>query len=672
MANAMGMARTHEFWIGFGAPEDPQIRELARTFLARPHVAAAPEWVAETRAVGELPMTARQAFDVETFEGKLETVLDRNFDWEMRRLAPFSLGKWVWGAAHSSWIERQGYWNSWRLFRNTHHGASKGYWYLFARSADRKYLDFARRSTEFIADVGMCHFADTDLVAVNYYGKRVGAVCDYKGYVPWHSGSRFGYNTYADHLLNWWYFTGHPRAKDTIEEMFQFYLSARRGSAGSGRAGASRFETACSLYAHTLDSRLLPYLNHSFETARKEQHASGFIPAGKEFGTWLPLYIELTEDPEALEVLRRWAYADVKQPWWYDFEGKTWQPNWATQAFAYERFRDPKLLGPGLARLQRLLDSAFLQEGHPEDGYIAGGNTAWSWLQQKIPSFLWALKDAGGKAEPLRAVETLCPFLLDDVWSTWAMFNGAKGDFEIRLRGRWYAEGKPRLRVLDGDGRVVHDGLLPHFAWKRLPLSNPPIEPDSAIVSVKVRDTVGPYRLQVRGEGGSVQVMLPLTRLPKEVYYAGDNLRRYLNRVFQDPGRFPQLANLQSCRKGFGQYYGFRRVYFFVPADAEKLDSYGIHFGFGRHSFRIEDTDGNILIRKAGFNRTKAHAVLLEGERMKSLRGKMGVFYGPCEKPRPYLLLGEDIPPYVSLRKETFFIPKELPAAASEERTLQD
>ena len=663
MGNAMGVARTHELVLAFGDSLTADPFAAARAYLERPHVSASGQWMAKTGAVGDLPMTSRGPADDTTVAGRVETVLDRNFDWEMRKLAPVSPGKWTWGAAHSQWVERAGYWSSWRLFRNTHHGATKGYWYLFARSADPKYLSFARRATEFVADVGMCHYADTDLRHLNYYGKIVGAVCDYKGYVPWHSGSRFGYNTYADFLVNWYCLTGHPRAKDTLDELFRFYLRARRGGAGSGRPGASRMETACSLYAHTLDGRLLRYINNSLATPNANQSDVGFIPAGKEFGTWLPYYLNLTADPVGLDVLKRWAYADLKQPWWYDFDGKTWQPNWATQAYAYRCFRDPALLGPALARLERcVLDATFLQEGHPEDGFIKAGNTAWSWLQQKIPSFLWALEDAGGAVQPHYATETFSAFILDDVWSTWAVFEHppeTTGDrrFQIRLRGRWQAEGEPVARVVAANSKVIHHGPLPKFGWRQLGLSNPPIHPQEALLEVDPGRTPGPYYLQARGEGGSVMVMLPLSTLPREVYHAGDNVRRHVSSFMADPGRFPQLAQLQSQHQWFNACYGWRKLYFRVPEQGDRLDCYAVHGGFGLYKFHIEGAAGNRVISKVGFNRTKFHAELIEGIKLASLRGQLAAFYAPCEKPRQYLILGADIPPFVSLTREAFFVP---------------
>ena len=666
MGNALGMARTHEFALVFAPTEQEQAKAVARTYLRRPHVAATGKWMADTWAVGDLPMTPQGPANDKDVFGRTETVLDRNFDWEMRKLAPCTPGKWTWGAAHSLWTEKDQRWSIWRLFRNTHHGATKGYWYLFARSADPKYLAFARRATEFVADLGMCHYADTDLRHLRYYGKVVGAVCDYKGYVPWHSGSRFGYNTYADFLINWHYFTGHPRAADVLDELHRFYLRHHRGAATGGRAGASRFESACSLYAHTLDGRLLGYLNRSLATPRRNQSEVGFIPSGREFGTWLPYYINLTSDPVALDMLKRWAYADLKQPWWYDFEGKNWQPNWATQAYAYYCFRDPALLGPGLARLKRhILDGAFLRKGHPEDGHIRGGNSAWCWLQQKIPVFLWALRDAGNAAKPLYAKEALSLMVFEKRWRTFAVFDRADGKptedtMEIRFRGPWHAKGRPAMRIIAASGRLLHEGLIPEFSWKRLSLSNPPIYPATGKTVIKLGRAQGPFYLQVRGDGGWVDVMLPLSNMPKEVYEANDTRLKHVTATIRSPGRFPQLAKLQDQRQWFNQVYGYRRMCFFVPKRGRRIYCHLGHFGFGRHAFIISDTSGKRIYSKAGFQRSKRHAERVEGSVLAPLRGKLAVFYEPSQQSNSYLILGPDIPPYVALSPDAFFIPKPL------------
>ena len=656
MGNAMGLARSHEFALLFGQ----NLENRCQAYLARPHVVASGEWMANSCAVGDLKMLPRREPDDRTTLGRCETVLDRNFDWEMRKLAPVELGKWVWGAAHSQWIAHANYWSSWRLFRNTHHGSPKGYWYLFARSADPKYLAFARRNSEYVADVGMCHYADTDLRRVNYYGKVAGRVCDYKGYVPWHSGSRSGYNTYADFLLSWWYLTGHPRAKDTIGEMMDLYVRGRRGGAGSGRAGASRMEAGCSLYAHTRDGRLLSYLHASLEAPRQRQDPLGFIPCGKEFGAWLPLYHSLTANPVAEEMLKRWAYADVKQPWWYDFDGKTWQPNWHVQAYAYEVVRDPTLLGPALGRLGRgYLDGTFLQPGHPEDGHLAAGNTAWNWPQQKALPFMWALAEAGERAEPVYAKETFLLVGLDKSWRTWAVFGGTRtGAFRVRLRGHRQVKGEAELRVIAAGGEVIHSCALPAFEWKRLSLSNPPIHPETAVLEVDPKGTAGPYFLQGRGGGGTLSLMAPFTDLPKEVYDARHASRLFFAQTADLSGRFPQYESLRDYGHWLAQCYGHRRLYFRVPQEGARIECHGVNTNFGRYAFAIENVTGEAILKEAGFNGTKMHAVRLKADAIGKLRGQLAAFAPSCGMPRSILILGEDIPPFVALSPDRYFVPE--------------
>ena len=264
--------------------------------------------------------------------------------------------------------------------------------------------------------------------------------------------------------------------------------------------------------------------------------------------------------------------------------------------------------------------------------------------------------------QPHYATETFSAFILDDVWSTWAVFEHppeTTGDrrFQIRLRGRWQAEGEPVARVVAANSKVIHHGPLPKFGWRQLGLSNPPIHPQEALLEVDPGRTPGPYYLQARGEGGSVMVMLPLSTLPREVYHAGDNVRRHVSSFMADPGRFPQLAQLQSQHQWFNACYGWRKLYFRVPEQGDRLDCYAVHGGFGLYKFHIEGAAGNRVISKVGFNRTKFHAELIEGIKLASLRGQLAAFYAPCEKPRQYLILGADIPPFVSLTREAFFVP---------------
>lgn len=647
--NAIGVGRTHEFTVQFAKHQERDAaRDRALSYLHRPHVVATPQWMAESGAVGALPMLAQQAEDDHSVLGRLEKAMDRQFDWEMRKLEPVSAGKWTWGAAHSQHVPHAEQWSPWRSFRNTHHGATKGYWYLFARSADPKYLEFAARATEYIVDVGMPNYADTDWGSKHYFGKTVGAVSDYKGHVPWHSGDRFGYNTYADHLLSWYYLTGHPRASDALEEVHRFYLARRHANAGSDRPGASRMETAAALYAHFRDGRLIPYLHASFEIPKSNQTEVGYIPTRKWFGDWLPRYLDLTGRPEARELLRRWATLDIRKPWFSELAAQLSIHWWDIAAYAYREFKDPELLGLGLRRLEReVLDLALLDTDDEMDGYIWSSNVRWNFLHQKILSFMWALDHAGEAVEPVYAPETFgvtrapgspadmvkTTFRLDHDWTTWAILDtDGEGEvpeyFNVTFRGFGSEQEDPRYRILAANGRVLKAGQMPQFEWQWREVN------ESVRLAVPTGGQSGPYYLQVRGEPEALGPIIPFSDLAREVYPTGDD------------GMFATSTR------------GHHDLVFLVPEEGEDI---GVSCKAKRsYSFRFETVAGETVARETGYiwGSGLGAGVDVEASALEPLRGSRAVLK-PIQEDRHYVFRhGRDIPPFVSLSAEAFFIPE--------------
>ncbi len=644
MANGMGVSRTHEFQLVFGG------KSPAKSYFARAHACADPAWMCATEAVGGLPMDPRQENETHPLVAETEKALDAAFDWEAARLKATTKGKWTWGAMHSQWDDTRQRWTLYRPFRNSHHGSTKGYYYLFARSGDPKYLAFGERASNYINEIGAVHYADSDLEALPYFGKAVGAMCDYKGFVPWHSGSRFDYNSYADNFLSSYYLTGNPRSRDFLEEMHDFLLTVRRRSGGLGRMGASRMETAASLYEFTLDGRLLGYLHRSFQDGRNQQTKEGFIPGGNEFSFWLEYYLNLTRNPEALDVLKKTVTADAQIPWWYDLEGKTWQQNWDQLAYAYRLWSDPKILEQGARRLRDAnLNNIYLNPGHPDHGSMAGYNVTWSFLSHKIPSFLWALKRAP-ELHWKSPRETLVSLNLQAQWTTLAAFRiDERAPLRLRIRGS-LPLGKPlQWRVVNSAGLLLKEGTIEKLDWTLLPLANPPVAPVTYTAEVPISEPEEPVFLQVKGVKGPLRFLPPLSNAAKEVYAATAGDCPLVTGSSRDtsPG---------AGAHWFGYSFGNRPVSFRVPAEGRAISLALLTPVSGPYRYVLKDPEGKPVQTLAGVSSNNPTINKFSTTTLDGVRGRDVTVEVAAHSP-VFLEFGADIPPWVSLSPESFFLP---------------
>ncbi|HWL53417.1 MAG TPA: hypothetical protein VNQ90_13350 [Chthoniobacteraceae bacterium] len=651
MGDAMGVSRSQRFELVFSSPEAEKLPARAAAWFARPYVTASPRWMSESGALTSLPMAPADPDSPIPAVSRAEKVLSRSFDWERRRTEAHTMGKWTWGAMHSRWDPASETFTLYRPFRNSHHRSTRAYYYLFARSGDPKYLELAERATDYINDLGMPRHTDSDLEALSYYGKRLGGTCDYKGFVPWNSGSRYDYNTYAENFLNSWYLTGNRDSLQAVTHLHAIALEERRGSSGVGRGGASRMETVGSLYSHFRDGRLLGYLHRSFDDLKASQLPQGFIAGGVEFSTWLPEYIELTSRPEAVATLRKLAYADLARPAWYDFQGKTWQPNFDLQAYAYRRFGDPALLSQTTRRMTRTtLDSVYLKEGDPEDGYMAYYNVRWNFFSNQAPALLWALSKAGmPQWETPR--ETYLDYRVPRQWTTISAFQSAGSEpFELTLRGTKPPKAVVKWRIVAGDGAVLDEGVLEGLKLPELPLSNPPVDPPAMTRKIVPGAHPAPYFLQCSGSDNYLRLMTPYTSLEREVYAGGDFYSKGGSASRKNHFRF-------SCR------YGNRPLFMQVPHGARQGDL-EVSVAAG-HPYRISlHSQGRKEIAvMEGFARAQSlqvplplNAVAQEKAEMVGIQPNVGGIIVTLEG-------GSSIPPWVGLSRETFFVPENPPAS---------
>lgn len=153
--SAKGTARTHEIWLyPHSAPLDAA--QIARFGATREEVFAtvAPEWIAQSGVMGPW-----HAFDAERF-GLVEKVIDDYYKRAVmvgQKLFP-ATGYLHWGCYPYSaqpWELRNDRWypTIHRLSRSLEYNLKRHVWILFARSADRRYHDYARQYTRLQHDL---------------------------------------------------------------------------------------------------------------------------------------------------------------------------------------------------------------------------------------------------------------------------------------------------------------------------------------------------------------------------------------------------------------------------------------------------------------------------------------------------------------------------------------
>ena len=409
-SNAMGVAKTHEFWIdvsprGHGGPV------YARCFQARPVMAVDPKWIADSRAFGRISERDRGTYR------EVEATTERVLDWIVQmRDAIGDYGMWNYGDYHQGYaptLDHAGIHRTWVAF---HHGGPRWPWIVYARTGEPRFLDFAEANTRHVMDIDMCHYAtdqfnkaqvekitqvinalkalpadpkeapnpqelarlfradvrklrcDTSSMfkywKTKHITKRVGTTCQYKGLVHWFSGCYLNHNSMADWLLWCYYLTGYRRAWDVAME-FGSALGATH-SLWDGRAGMAMG-----------DSRLTMYLATRDPVFEKDMHAQmrHFLDKGKEkscrdiyYAPFAERYLDLTDSAELKEHLVAWADARIAEntPWcsrdtWYNL-----------LACAYHLTGDPKYLEYGLVQLRGLLDSRQSSKNPLLDGVVPG------------------------------------------------------------------------------------------------------------------------------------------------------------------------------------------------------------------------------------------------------------------------------------------------------------
>lgn len=398
-ANALGIAKTHELLIGFGAGavDQDEATALNARLQEPPAAMAAPEWMCASGVFGAL-----QPYSPERF-GDYEAMLSGTFDAERRmEESERDFGMWNFGDGHTVWDFARGRFDDvYRVWRNTHHGAPRVPWVLYVRSGDPKYLRYGVRNARHVLDEDFVHWTNDEFAALPYpQGKTLGALNDYKGLVHWHSGTRLtDYNSMTDFALWYWHLTGDRWGLEVARQWGDAVIAANPAPFGH-REGAGTCAALIELYRDTLDQRYFDYARRLAEHLISTQREDGSFPQWENYAPWLERWWELTRDPAAADALVRWAdaymagYGDSMSSY-----GVAGQIN--TLAYAYFITGREQYIARGLWELDRLRASVYTGDDPLLQGLVQAGQVSLTGYGiQRAPVLLKAAADFGRPIEP--------------------------------------------------------------------------------------------------------------------------------------------------------------------------------------------------------------------------------------------------------------------------------
>jgi len=398
--NAMGLAKTHEMLFYFHTEdwEKARARTVSRTFQSNPTATCDPEWVCESKVLGNMFAHSPDKFP------RIETAIDRNLDNIFRhREMDRDYGMFNFGDSHHNWHWQQRRWNLHRIWRNTHHGWTRWPWLMYARTGRKDLYDWADRNARHVADVDHCHYVTKEFLGLPWpRAKLVGGLCDYKGFVHWASGARHGYNSAADPMLHHYYFTGDERSLTTALEHGRALIE--HGRAYPHREGSGRCTSACALYFHTWDNDYLDFAERTVDCLLGTQREDGSFPQWEDFAPFLQRYVDLTNSRRGMKAMARWGDYIVTQRMPVTLYGT----KISILSHAYLYTGDERYLRTAAYRVGASVDNQYLGEDPRYHGmFIVGhSNLDQSYFMQWIPYYLSAVAKHGGEPEPDRPDRT--------------------------------------------------------------------------------------------------------------------------------------------------------------------------------------------------------------------------------------------------------------------------
>jgi PcRGLX-like protein central beta sandwich domain/PcRGLX-like N-terminal RIFT barrel domain len=398
-SNGMGVARTSELFINLEPLKDAVTPQLSILLNNPPLLSASPQWMCASGVFGTIKPVNKADFPV------IEQALEARFDGERKREYA-SFGMWNYGGSNTYYRYKKGSFDQlqrpWRL---THHGGPRIPWLLFARSGNRKYFDYAIKNSLRVADIGFCHYSPPEQGVVwGPDGKMKGAQCDYKGIVPWHSGSRMmDYNSMADFLHYYYYLTGNRWPFEVSEEWGE--LSRKNFHLKSRRSGAGLLNTLITLYEATGDMDYREIMERQFDYFVDHiMTKDGYFRHGNwySYAPWLSRYYRLTGSTKAADAAVAWTDQIMKNQLLSPGNGthadgffyENGYPLYDVFRIAYKNSGNNNILKFALGCAKVVALSIFFDQNSPYYGQdMYSIHSLGGYYQQTVPFIMPLLKD---------------------------------------------------------------------------------------------------------------------------------------------------------------------------------------------------------------------------------------------------------------------------------------
>lgn len=305
-SNAMGIAKTHDLLICFGNDDPAPAMEALQ---ADPIVLPDPNYIASTAVYGHVDAAAplKRPLAEHRWRGGMH--------WLIRALQNnHSYGMWNYGDTNNTYHFKDGLIvpHYHRLWAAMHYNPARVAWWNYWRTGDSVILDFARAQTQHIIDVDTCHWTNATFAQhpdIHDARKAVGGLCDYKGVVHWHAGTRASYNAAIDYMLDAYYLTGNRRAWDVA--MAHGYYTMRQPDnmfSDFGRGASGQADTLVELYKATWDPAVLQrlhwHIDRMFNSPRRNTDPR------LAWAPWLGRYWDITHDPKIKDFILDWVDHD--------------------------------------------------------------------------------------------------------------------------------------------------------------------------------------------------------------------------------------------------------------------------------------------------------------------------------------------------------------------------
>ncbi len=378
--NAMGLARSHDFFIALSAAADPQTMAKVAARTQTPTVSLVdPAWLRFSEAMGRFA-----PYSPEEFPGE-EAFAAEWFDQHMniwRQWGDYGFlefGNWphVWYRKATKG-PLEGKWHPYvdRYSSSMDYGTYAHLWRMFARTGQRKYFDAAEETTRQRLDLNMVHWDGLNhsepfkLGRYDRFPNRVkGIYTTSNSPVSWGEFSGMHHNSGTDlrALAYWYYLTDHRPAWEMITDyrdvVKKVWKDNQVGNLRHGRPFAV-LKNLATVYQETGDLEMKLIIEDQVkylvdleapQGLAREAEATGLAKYGVKAGSMQRAY-EVTKDPLAAQSLVRgattWATTSTgRLPMrYYEVEGELF-------AAAYDLTKDPVLLRALLRNMKLTLSN---------------------------------------------------------------------------------------------------------------------------------------------------------------------------------------------------------------------------------------------------------------------------------------------------------------------------